>query len=167
MLCCYLDLHVQSADVYMNKSCETAPIPPPAPDPFLKTLAFKPRDRIHCLLREICFHPELRHYTTSCIYIKTTVFLWFFVCTPNRELSGGFPTRFFQFLSSRPAWSTEWIPGQPVLYTETLSWKSQKTKPTKTNKQNPALVTGLLLGWRDDSAIKSTDCSSKGPEFKS
>jgi hypothetical protein len=23
------------------------------------------------------------------------------------------------------------------------------------------------LGWRDGSAIKSTDCSSKGPEFKS
>ena len=23
------------------------------------------------------------------------------------------------------------------------------------------------LGWRDGSAVKSTDCSSKGPEFKS
>jgi hypothetical protein len=29
------------------------------------------------------------------------------------------------FLSSRPAWSTEWVPGQPGLYRETLS---QKTK---------------------------------------
>jgi hypothetical protein len=25
----------------------------------------------------------------------------------------------------------------------------------------------LKKGWRDDSAGKSTDCSSKGPEFKS
>ena len=34
------------------------------------------------------------------------------------------------FLSSRPAWSTEWVPRQPGLHRETLS---QKTK--KTNKQ--------------------------------
>jgi hypothetical protein len=34
-----------------------------------------------------------------------------------------------EFLSSRPAWSTEWVPGQPRLYRETLSRK------TKTNKQ--------------------------------
>ena len=26
-------------------------------------------------------------------------------------------------LSSRPAWSTEWVPGQPELHRETLSWK--------------------------------------------
>jgi hypothetical protein len=29
------------------------------------------------------------------------------------------------FLSSRPAWATEWVPGQPGLHRETLS---QKTK---------------------------------------
>jgi hypothetical protein len=28
-----------------------------------------------------------------------------------------------RFLSPRPAWSTEWIPGQPGLHRETLSWK--------------------------------------------
>jgi hypothetical protein len=27
-----------------------------------------------------------------------------------------------RFLSSRPAWSTKWVPGQPGLYRETLSW---------------------------------------------
>ena len=27
------------------------------------------------------------------------------------------------FLGSRPAWSTKWVPGQPGLYKETLSWK--------------------------------------------
>jgi hypothetical protein len=26
---------------------------------------------------------------------------------------------------------------------------------------------GLNRGWRDGSAVKSTDCSSEGPEFKS
>jgi hypothetical protein len=47
------------------------------------------------------------------------------------------------FLSSRPAWSTEWVPGQPGLHRETLSrkkqnkTKKQKQKQSKT-KQNPA-----------------------------
>jgi hypothetical protein len=31
------------------------------------------------------------------------------------------------FLSSRPAWSTKWVPGQPRLYRETL-WKKTKNK---------------------------------------
>jgi hypothetical protein len=40
------------------------------------------------------------------------------------------------FLSSRPAWSTEWVPGQPGLYRETQSQKNQTPKPTnQTNKQ--------------------------------
>jgi hypothetical protein len=30
-----------------------------------------------------------------------------------------------EFLSSMPAWSTEWVPGQPGLYRETLSWKKR------------------------------------------
>jgi hypothetical protein len=36
-----------------------------------------------------------------------------------------------RFLSSRLAWSTKWVPGQPGLYRETLSRKTKKT-----NKQN-------------------------------
>jgi hypothetical protein len=41
------------------------------------------------------------------------------------------------FLSSRPAWSTKWVPGQPGLYRETLSWKTKqnKTKQNKTQTQ--------------------------------
>jgi hypothetical protein len=41
------------------------------------------------------------------------------------------------FLSSRPDWSTELVPGQPGLYKETLSRKTKqnKTKQNKT-KQN-------------------------------
>jgi hypothetical protein len=37
-----------------------------------------------------------------------------------------------RFLSSRPAWSTEWVPGQPWLHRETLS----QTKQNKQNKTN-------------------------------
>ena len=35
-----------------------------------------------------------------------------------------------EFLSSRPAWSTKWVPGQPGLHRETLSRKN-KTKQKK------------------------------------
>jgi hypothetical protein len=31
-------------------------------------------------------------------------------------------------LSSRPAWSTKWVPGQPGLHRETLSRKTKKKK---------------------------------------
>jgi hypothetical protein len=36
-----------------------------------------------------------------------------------------------EFLSSRSAWSTEWVPGQPGLHRETLSQKNQKKKKEK------------------------------------
>jgi hypothetical protein len=55
-------------------------------------------------------------------------------------------------LSSRPAWSTEGVPGQPGLYRETLSKKKKKK---------------LRESWRDGSVVKSIDCSSRGPEFNS
>jgi hypothetical protein len=35
------------------------------------------------------------------------------------------------FLSSRPAWSTKWVPEQPELYRETLSRKTKKTTTKK------------------------------------
>jgi hypothetical protein len=41
-------------------------------------------------------------------------------CTWEAETGG--------FLSSRPAWSTEWVPGQPGLYRETLSQKTKQKK---------------------------------------
>jgi hypothetical protein len=47
-----------------------------------------------------------------------------------------------RFLSSRPTeseaywvWSTEWVPGQPGLYRETLSWKTKQT-----NKQQKRFI---------------------------
>jgi hypothetical protein len=36
-----------------------------------------------------------------------------------------------RFLSSEPAWSTEWVPGQPELHRETLSQKTNKQTKTK------------------------------------
>jgi hypothetical protein len=36
-----------------------------------------------------------------------------------------------RFLSSRPAWATEWVPGQPGLYRETLSQHPPPTPPPK------------------------------------
>jgi hypothetical protein len=39
-----------------------------------------------------------------------------------------------RFLSSRPAWSTKWVPGQPGLYRETLSWNKQTNKQTNVVK---------------------------------
>jgi hypothetical protein len=35
------------------------------------------------------------------------------------------------FLSSRPAWSTEWVPGQPGLYRERKTKKKKKKKKKK------------------------------------
>jgi hypothetical protein len=40
-----------------------------------------------------------------------------------------------RFLSLRPAWSTEWVPGQPGLHRETLSWKTKQNK-TKQDTHN-------------------------------
>jgi hypothetical protein len=38
------------------------------------------------------------------------------------------------FLSSRPAWSTEWVPGQPGLHRETLSQKTKQNKQKQKQK---------------------------------
>jgi hypothetical protein len=39
-----------------------------------------------------------------------------------------------RFLSRRPAWSTEWIPGQPELHRETLYQNNNN------NNENPTLL---------------------------
>jgi hypothetical protein len=46
------------------------------------------------------------------------------------------------FLSSRPAWSTKSVPGQPGLHRETLSRKNKQTnKQTNKQKQNQTTTT--------------------------
>jgi hypothetical protein len=53
-----------------------------------------------------------------------------------------------RFLSSRPPWSTEWVPGQPGLHRETLSQKNKtKQNKTKQNKQKKCLI-DLPISWR-------------------
>ena len=46
-------------------------------------------------------------------------------------------------LSSRPAWSTEWVSRQPRLHRETVSWKTetQPTNQTHSQKTNPKSTT--------------------------
>jgi hypothetical protein len=39
------------------------------------------------------------------------------------------------FLSSRPAWSTKWVPGQPGLHRETLSRKTKKKEKEEGRRQ--------------------------------
>jgi hypothetical protein len=50
------------------------------------------------------------------------------------------------FLSSRPAWSTKWVPGQPGLYRETLSRKTKQTnnqtKKSQNNNNNKKMTIG-------------------------
>jgi hypothetical protein len=38
-----------------------------------------------------------------------------------------------RFLSSRPVWSTKWVPGQPGLYRETLSLEQQQQQQQQQN----------------------------------
>jgi hypothetical protein len=65
------------------------------------------------------------------------------------------------FLSWRPAWSTEWVPGQPGLYRETLSQKT-KTKLKKIGNRYPSfcqLDTNLdITGKRDSHASIRLTC---------
>ena len=44
------------------------------------------------------------------------------------------------FLSSRPAWATEWVPGQPGLQRETLSRKTKKKKKEKKEKKGSLYI---------------------------
>jgi hypothetical protein len=48
------------------------------------------------------------------------------------------------FLSSRPAWSTKWVPGQPGLHRETLARKTNKQ--TKKRHLLPGLIISFIPG---------------------
>jgi hypothetical protein len=57
------------------------------------------------------------------------------------------------FLSSRSAWSTEWAPGQPGLYRETLSQKKKKKKKKRIwqpfKGHTPDSFLAIRLWWRE------------------
>ena len=57
-------------------------------------------------------------------------------------------------LSSRPAWSIEWVPGQPGLHRETLSWQSNKNEE-KNPWYNGIPVILAFTDWSKSSRISS------------
>ena len=50
-----------------------------------------------------------------------------------------------RFLSSRPAWSTKWVAGQPGLYRETLSQKNKNKNKQKQMAQWLKALTALPM----------------------
>jgi hypothetical protein len=67
-------------------------------------------------------------------------------------------------LSSRPAWSTEWVPGQPGLHRETLSWKTnQHTKKSLVSPGNMwhFLACGLVCMVLNSSSFWTIDMAEK------
>jgi hypothetical protein len=77
---------------------------------------------------------DMRNWLKICFLQPGVVAHAFNPSTQEAEAEAG------GFLSSRPAWSTEWVLGQPGLYRETLS---QKTK-RQTNKQTKRYVFSVL-----------------------
>jgi hypothetical protein len=49
------------------------------------------------------------------------------------------------FLSLRPAWSTEWVPGHPGLHRETLSWN---LPPQNYNSIFGTILLVILFGYK-------------------
>jgi hypothetical protein len=50
---------------------------------------------------------------------------------------------------------------------KSLSFKKVFLKVRETSEENKKLKNAFNWGWRDGSMVKSTDCSTEGPEFKS
>jgi hypothetical protein len=63
------------------------------------------------------------------------------------------------FLSLRPAWSTEWVPGQPGLHRETLSRKTKTNKQTNKQKpkQNPYIMIFAIIQWSSQACSGTQD----------
>jgi hypothetical protein len=82
-----------------------------------------------------CNAPEFIHSSLECMAYMYMRFIW---GNKERSWSRAVVTHAFnpstweaeagRVLSSRLAWSTEWVPGQPGLCRETLSWLSQKNQ---------------------------------------
>ena len=59
-----------------------------------------------------------------------------------------------KFLSSRPAWSTKRVPGQPGLHRETPILKKTKQNKTKQNKTKQNKTNELMMESERDREIK-------------
>jgi hypothetical protein len=69
----------------------------------------------------------------SCKWLKLGMVAHTFNPSPRKAEAG-------RFLSSRLAWSTKWVPGQPELHRETLSWKTNKQTKNKTKQNKKRLM---------------------------
>jgi hypothetical protein len=69
------------------------------------------------------------------------------------------------FLSSRSAWSTEWVPEQPGLHRDTLSRKTKNKQNKKVNTllhftvQRDCYPRGYMTRWSGGPEIRTTPCS--------
>jgi hypothetical protein len=77
-----------------------------------------------------------------------------------------------RFLSSRPAWCTKWVPGQPGQHRETLSRKNKTKQTNQPNKQktpqkpNPSFLAVYLRRLKESGPVSSSkDMSYKGTFF--
>ena len=78
----------------------------------------------------ICYHTWLFFFFSNSRFASQALVAH--ACNPStREAEAG------GFLSSRPAWSTEWAPGQPGLYRKTLS---RHPPPQKKKKLVPDIM---------------------------
>jgi hypothetical protein len=64
-----------------------------------------------------------------------------------------------RFLSSKPAWSTEWVPGQPGLHRETLSRKNKKEKKKGALSEGSSALLASELGTHN--SCRLTHINSK------
>jgi hypothetical protein len=68
------------------------------------------------------------------------------------------------FLSSRPVWSTEWIPGQPGLHRETLS-RSPAPKSSNSETSSHKLKDSEIVWWKSIKPDTELNPSNPGREL--
>jgi hypothetical protein len=84
-------------------------------------------------------HPFLRCW--EMLYKKDDMVWVQFISKTHAETHSPLESQVFGFLSSRPAWSIERVPGQSGLYRKTLSRKKKKKKKTKKIKGSQQVYT--------------------------
>jgi hypothetical protein len=71
------------------------------------------------------------------------------------------------FLSSRPAWSTEWVPGQPGLYRETLSWKKNSNHHFSVSSELDGPRNQIWVCYQNDETDINWGTLKKQNQYKS
>jgi hypothetical protein len=63
-------------------------------------------------------------------------------------------------------WYVSFIYNEGITFSLNYSWYTESSPTLKKVTYYHLSLRRWGGGWRDGSAVKSTDCSSKGPEFK-